>query len=646
MHQTLWKKIMTGVGSRFAPFPLACHPNVQFRVLVTIGLVFLPLTAGEFSFPPVSDRGFEWMSITEEAVRILLAPLAGRCDLHFVVDGESVVESVAVGRFRVLLPEFGVDDQSFYRVMHIMDEGVGLRFRKRKCTAFVAFVYGNSAMKLFYIRNLIAKTDSMRLLLLTNESQTFLSAFRHIKGVGILDTEGLLFHYHRLPSFTWRTKDLKAPGAAKHLSRLQSDFLKDFKIRDLGSATLTTSSLSFYFPFTSWTTLENGTQIQTGLEHRILRELQKHLGFHLEHRLPLDGTWGGISPNGTYIDGIVGDVFYGRADVAFADLYFIYDRSQALDMIVYDYECTVIAVPWPDLPSWLTLIYIFEYRVWIVLGFVFFVVIVANRFVLCRASEFGAKPLSTLEVIAVLHTRQIPKNFNVYSASTKVFITVVSFFALILSINYTSGQLSQFTVIKKMRPISSFEELASSRFPVLRSGMLDISLNNEAGKRFQALNSWGLKQYPMPDEALAYVARGDSAYFDSGTVLKLYQFLKFTDSRGRSPVFIPEECVQGYLVGFVIPRHAYFKDLLKRAISGLQEGSLIPQWWKELLEEERKAKLEEIEITQEAAKPPRTLKLMQLACAFMSLLCGYAFSLLAFIFEILLAKMKKGNALH
>ena len=99
--------------------------------------------------------------------------------------------------------------------------------------------------------------------------------------------------------------------------------------------------------------------------------------------------------------------------------------------------------------------------------------------------------------------------------------------------------------------------------------------------------------------------------------------------------------LQGFNVVFVIPRHAYFKDLLKGAISKLGEGALIPQWWKELLEEERKAKLEEIEITQEEAKPPRKLTLIQLAWAFVPLLSGYVLAFLVYILEILMAKRKR-----
>ncbi|CAG0901489.1 unnamed protein product [Darwinula stevensoni] len=278
--------------------------------------------------------------------------------------------------------------------------------------------------------------------------------------------------------------------------------------------------------------------------------------------------------------------------------------------------------------------------VWIALGVAIVVAIVANRFILSRARKFGAMSLSTLEVIAVLLSRQIPKSFDVYSLSTKFFITIVSFFALIISTNYTSEQLSQFSVIKKMRPISNFEELVDSKLPVLKNELLDILLRGEAGERFQRLKIWNLKEYPTVEQALVYVAKGDAAYFDAGTAVKYTQFLKFTDSLGQSPVFVPEECIQGFNVGFVIPRHAYFKDLLKRAISGLGEGALIPHWWKELLEEERKAKLEEIALTQEEAKPPRQLTLIQLAWAFMPLLGGYAISFFVFIIETQIGKRK------
>ena len=324
---------------------------------------FVSLALGEFSYRPAFEVGLlRNLSIVEDAVKILLDPHARKCDLHFFFDRESLTEMALMDRFRNLLPDFGVADQSFYQGLSIMDEDVGRRFRQRKCTAFVAFIYGNVTDKLFFIRNVVAKTDSMQLLLLTDEIQNFLFAFRHIQGAGILDTDDLLFHYHQLPSFIWQIKDLKAPRAMKDLSRLRSDFSETPKIRNLENTTLIASSLSFYFPFTAWMTLENGTQVQRGFEHRILKELEEPLGFNLQHRLPFDGTWGGIKSNGTYIDGLAGDVFYGRADVAFADLYSMDDRYQAMDMISYDYECTMIAVPWPELSRWLTLVYIFEYQ--------------------------------------------------------------------------------------------------------------------------------------------------------------------------------------------------------------------------------------------------------------------------------------------
>ena len=344
-------------------YSLASLVNMPLLFLVIISLVFSRLILGEFSFRPEYDVGISSnLPIVEETVKTLLAPHARKCDLHFIIDRDSLMELTLADRFRSLLPDFGVNDQSFYGVLDIKDEQVRVRFRQRKCTAFLAFVYGGSLpTKLFYIRNLIAKADSMRLLLLTDNISDFLFAFRHIQGVAILETDNLLFHYHHLPAFEWQVKDVKALGGP--LNRLQTDFFKDVNIRNLNNETLTISSLSFYFPFTAWTTLENGTQVQTGLEHRIVRELQEPLGFRIQNRLPFDGAWGGISPNGTYIDGIVGDVFYGRADIAFADLYFMYDRSMALDTVIYDYECTVIAVPWPEISRWLTLIYIFEYQV-------------------------------------------------------------------------------------------------------------------------------------------------------------------------------------------------------------------------------------------------------------------------------------------
>ena len=183
-------------------------------------------------------------------------------------------------------------------------------------------------------------------------------------------------------------------------------------------------------------------------------------------------------------------------------------------------------------------------QVWIVLGVSILVAIIANRFILSKATKIGARNLSTLEVIAILLTRQLPKSFDVYSVSTKFFIIIVSFFALLISSNYTSGQQSQLSVIRRMRPISSFEELVTSRFPVLKSDILNTLLIGEAGKPFQAINTWKLPKYPLVEEALAYVAKGEAAYFDAGRVLKYNQFLKYTDSLGQSPIFIPDECIQ------------------------------------------------------------------------------------------------------
>ena len=78
------------------------------------------------------------------------------------------------------------------------------------------------------------------------------------------------------------------------------------------------------------------TQFTTGLYHDVLLEVQKMLNFTTVLYKRKEIAWGFVYPqgNGSYeADGIVGDIFFGRADLIVAPVTFFLRRALYIDYL-------------------------------------------------------------------------------------------------------------------------------------------------------------------------------------------------------------------------------------------------------------------------------------------------------------------------
>ena len=122
-------------------------------------------------------------------------------------------------------------------------------------------------------------------------------------------------------------------------------------------------------------------------------------------------------------------------------------------------------------------------------------------------------------------------------------------------------------------------------------------------------------------------------------ICRYYQFLYFTNEDGMSKVYVTPECLMGFYVGIMAPKHAYFKEPLQKTVEYLQRGNLINRWWNEMLENDKREKKREIEDFASQAKDPRALKLIHLSSAFLLLLIGVSLAIIVFSLEFFSPKI-------
>ncbi|OQR69094.1 glutamate receptor, partial [Tropilaelaps mercedesae] len=370
-----------------------------------------------------------------------------------------------------------------------------------------------------------------------------------------------------------------------------------------------TTSLLLLFPLQTdpYMMLKESAKFLTGNERfegycvDLLQELSKALGFSYEIRLAADGAYG-IKSDTNVWNGMIGEVVYGKADLAIADLTITSAREAAVDFTM-PFMNTGISIlfkkPTQKATSLFGFLSPFSTEVWtyvvgayLGVSCVLFLVgrmspyewdnphpcrqndqVLENSFSLLNSMWF------TIGSLMQQGSDLAPK-----AMSTRTVAGIWYFFTLIMISSYTANLAAFLTVEKTVYPVESAEDLAKQtkiQYGCVKSGSTRAFFKESKIPTF-------MKMHKFMEERSTYVAtstegkqrvsNGDYAFLMESASIEflverncnLTQIGGLLDNKGY---------------GIVTVKNSPFRQVLSSGILQLQEAgklhSFKEKWWKE-----------------------------------------------------------------
>lgn len=377
-----------------------------------------------------------------------------------------------------------------------------------------------------------------------------------------------------------------------------------------------------------------------GLEIRLLRTIAHSLNATLEYLPPPanDSKWGEYQPSGSWT-GLVGDVYYKRADVALASMTATEERKQYLETtIAYWSNSVVWIVPRPRFISgWRSLLGIFKPTMWAVVLVAYMLASIAlcsltHTVFRLRESDFYRNPCNcfmatwavTLEMGAHVHPRGLIMRF--------VFICWV-IYCLQISTAYKSSLISSLTNPHLEPPILNMKQLANSRLKFQYTVGLSDYFDDPADANMKRIRdslrfcedvTICLKSLTLTAEIALVSDKNYVEYFTP----RLY-----IDSNGR-PLLqpVPQE-VLSYLNVMVLSRGNLLLERFDELISRIVESGLMVKWARDIMYTRAVGA-----VSQESGGG-RRLSMAHLQSMFVLLLIGEGLALVALIVEVVMHKI-------
>jgi ABC-type amino acid transport substrate-binding protein len=377
-----------------------------------------------------------------------------------------------------------------------------------------------------------------------------------------------------------------------------------------------------------------------GLEIKLLRTIAGSLNSTLEYLPPPanDSKWGVRQPCGSWT-GLVGDVYYKRADVALASMTATEERKKYLETsITYWSNSVVWIVPRPKFISgWRSLLGIFKPTMWSVVVVAYLlgsVTLCSLTHTVLRLREpdvfrnpctcFMATWALSLEMGAHVHPRGLIMRF--------VFISLVMY-SLQISTAYKSSLISSLTNPHLEPAILSMKQLANSRLKFQYTVGLSDYFNDPADSNMRRIRD-SLRfcdDVTICLKSLALTAEtalvSDKSYVEY-LIPRLY-----IDSNGR-PLLqpVPQE-VLSYHIVMILSKGNLLLERFDERISRIVESGLTVKWARDIMNRRTVGAL-----SQESAGG-RRLSMAHLKSMFVLLLIGEGLALVALIVEVAMHKI-------
>ncbi|XP_068201454.1 glutamate receptor ionotropic, delta-2-like [Palaemon carinicauda] len=380
-----------------------------------------------------------------------------------------------------------------------------------------------------------------------------------------------------------------------------------------------------------------------GVDMQIVKRLARAMNFTPEF-LEVDHNelWGYELPNGTWT-GLVGKVFYERADIGACNVFLELHRWKMVDYSVpYNFErgCFVAPSPKPIL-NWKAPLSPFSWDTWTSIGASLFaggllLYLMAVLSINPESVEFLSLSYTYLYIMASLTVRStyiVP-----FHAPLRVYIGFFWLFCLIVSTAYSANLVAFLSVTEMSAPIDSMKDLSASG---LRIGGVAFWKTQFSASIDPIVQNFAKILESDVDLSSVFdrVESGDFALIENKQYLEVQAGARYTYG-SRTTIRIVGECLLPYSIGLAFQKNSPLKPAFDGVILRLFESGVVSKWKEEVVDyfrqQYKEKRLERAEVVLSGSKP---LTLKQLQGVFYVLAIGCIISTLILLAEILTSKL-------
>lgn len=376
-----------------------------------------------------------------------------------------------------------------------------------------------------------------------------------------------------------------------------------------------------------------------GLEIKLISLIAQSMNSTIEYLPPPanESKWGGRTPSGTW-NGLLGEVFYKRADVAFASMTATEERQQLLETTVRYWSNSVVwVIPRPKFISgWRSLLGIFKPTMW---GIVAMAYLLGSAFLctLGRTVRHPSEPALyrnpgscmmatwalSLEMGAHVHPRGLLMRL--------VFICWV-IYCLQISTAYKSSLISFLTNPRLEPAISDMKQLVKSHLGFEYTVGLSEYFDDPADASMRRIRDSLRFCHNITDCLNKVAVSADIALVSDKWFVEYLIPQLYLDSSGQ-PLLqtLPQE-VLSYHVVMVLSRGNVLLDRFNELISRVVESGLMEKWAKDI------RRTRTLGAMSQDGAGGRRLGISHLQSVFVFLLLGEGVALVTLIIEMMMPK--------
>ncbi|KAJ9583702.1 hypothetical protein L9F63_021955 [Diploptera punctata] len=321
-----------------------------------------------------------------------------------------------------------------------------------------------------------------------------------------------------------------------------------------------------------------------GIDGFVLNNLIRYMNFTPVINIPEDGMKYGFmyEHNGTFT-GSLGDILYDRADISMNSR-FIKDYGTSdiefTTSIMSDNLCVVVPKS-KQLPKWLTLFRIFDFKVLCAIVIVYFLYGTLHHFlklvnsIIANNKGHSTYFVTLLEILPAflsLSLSQMPSPM-----SEKVLVVIALIFGMIMASLFQGRLLTVITKADYFADINTLEELSDSGLLIATrsQNLIGTTLETDESDLDDQLKIVYVK---AQENMLKYVAKHqDIAALSRMSSAKLNVF-SIRNSDGSPLLHIVEECPRLYFLAYIVRKGSPYLPAINKIVLRLIESGFMQQW--------------------------------------------------------------------
>lgn len=383
-----------------------------------------------------------------------------------------------------------------------------------------------------------------------------------------------------------------------------------------------------------------------GIDGNFLNIIGEYFGFEFEERIPEDEEWGRKKSDGNW-SGLIGLVARGEADMAIGSISINAQRLEVIDFsTLYSTEETTFIIENPSNTerSFFAYVLPFDITVWLC----FFLTILLFGFLFYR---FSGRHLTPGRVLYKLFGSVLGQGFNVncYSNKEKFLILVWLFFAMMMSLSYSTKMLSSLTVPLKNVPIRNFHEMAKAvemgthKCLTWKDGNLIQFLLESKEKHLQNLgkyiqnNEW----YQNPSK---FASTSEINQYSCVIRSRAEMILFYSSPDLMSKYMISKESLGVWSIGIVLGKNFCCKSKLDNVISRLRSAGIYNKLLRDSAFKLWIKNFDNVEYANRNELSPQ-LVLKDMRGPLLLVIAGYALSIIILLIEISYFRWRKQGLL-